>query len=284
MRSIKIIITLLILVTLGLVVGSNLSVLMPIVVLNQPTVALPIGVWLIISIALGILSSSTIQLLLFLQRRTLTKKVRQLQTRLQEQDEDIFTYTSSADNQPAAEPVETIPMPRNRFSFRRKQAPTPPESNFTSPRSPQPIEVDDANDWEDEPAPNHQLDWDEAPPTRQQNASSTTRAKAYSNPRPPDRVDYRSTQNREPEPARTDEVYDADFRLIQPPYKQPVAEEFEDIDEEELEYDQEEFESPVNAPEPKFTNKSNLAEEDWGFDFDDEAEEVRTTKSKPRRA
>ena len=116
MRSIKIIIALIILVTLGLVVGSNLSVLMPVVVLNQPTVALPIGVWLIISIALGILSSSAIQLLLFLQRRTLTKKVRQLQTRLQEQDEDIFTYTSPTDNQPAAEPAETIPMPRNRFS------------------------------------------------------------------------------------------------------------------------------------------------------------------------
>ena len=280
MRSIKIIIALIILVTLGLVVGSNLSVLMPVVVLNQPTVALPIGVWLIISIGLGILSSSAIQLLLFLQRRTLTKKVRQLQTRLQEQDEDIFTYTPPTDNQPAAEPAETIPMPRNRFSFRRKQAPTPPESNFTSPRSPQPIEVDNANDWEDEPAPNRQLDWDESPPSRQQTSSSTIREKAYSNPRPPDRVEFRSTQNH-----ATDEVYDADFRLIQPPYKQPVEAEFEYIDEEELEYDEEEeFESPVNAPEPKFTNKSNLAEEDWGFDFEDEAEEVRTTKSKPRRA
>jgi hypothetical protein len=277
MRSLKITITLLTLVTLGIVVGSNLSELMAVVVLSQPTVALPIGLWLLIAIGLGLLSSSAIQLLLFLQRRSLSKKVRQLQQRLQEQDEDIFTYRSAAPEDLAETEAPNPQVKRNRFSFRRKQEPVSPEPIFTNPRSASPIE-DDVNDWEDEPRSNRQLDWDDVPPPRAQPAS-------YSNPRP---VESRFASTREPELARTDEVYDADFRLIQPPYKQAEIEsEYEEPEyEDELEYDEEEFEPPATAKEPKFTDRSNrqsdrLDDEDWGFDFDEE--ESRTSKSKPQR-
>jgi hypothetical protein len=259
MRSLKITITLLTLVTLGIVVGSNLSELMAVVVLSQPTVALPIGLWLIIAIGLGLLSSSAIQLLLFLQRRSLNKKVRQLQQRLQEQDEDIFTYRSAAPEDPIEPEVPNPQTQRNRFSFRRQQEPVGAE-----PRSKSSIE-NDVNDWEDEPSANRQLDWDDVPPRSQPTA--------YSNPRP---VESRFTSTHEPELARTDEVYDADFRLIQPPYKQAQPEaEYED----ELEYDEEEFEPPATVREPRFTDR--LDDEDWGFDFDEE--ESRTSKSKPQR-
>jgi hypothetical protein len=269
MRSLKITITLLTLVTLGIVVGSNLSELMAVVILSQPTVTLPIGLWLIIAIGLGLLSSSAIQLLLFLQRRSLSKKVRQLQQRLQEQDEDIFTYRSAA---PEDLPETEAPNPeikRNRFSFRRQQAPVESEPIFTSPRSTSPIENDD-NDWEDKPRSNRQLDWDDVPT-------------AYANTRP---IESRSPSTREPELARTDEVYDADFRLIQPPYKQAEAEYDEPEYEDELEYDEEEFEPPATVKSPKFTDRSDrqsdrLDDEDWGFDFDEE--ESRTSKSKPQR-
>jgi hypothetical protein len=270
MRSLKITITLLTLVTLGIVVGSNLSELMAVVVLSQPTVALPIGLWLIISIGLGLISSSAIQLLLFLQRRSLNKKVRQLQQRLQEQDEDIFTYRSATPEDSIETEVPNPEIKRNRFSFRREKEPVRSEPSSASPRSTLPIEN---NDWEDEPR-NRQLEWDEVPqPSRSQPG-------AYSNPRP---VESRFTSTREPELARTDEVYDADFRLIQPPYKQAQPEaEYED----ELEYDEEEFEPPATVREPKFTDRSNrqsdrLDDEDWGFDFDEE--ESRTSKSKPQR-
>jgi hypothetical protein len=283
MRSIKITITLLTLVTLGIVVGSNLSELMAVVILSQPTVALPIGLWLLIAIGLGLLSSSAIQLLLFLQRRSLSKKVRQLQQRLQEQDEDIFTYRSAAPEDLAETEVPNPQIKRNRFSFRRQREPISSEPIFTSPRSTSPIE-DNANDWEDEPRSNRQLDWDDVPaPTPQ---SPRAQPATYSNPRP---VESRFTSNREPELARTDEVYDADFRLIQPPYKQAQTEEYSEYveDEDELEYDDEaEFEPPVSVREPKFTDRSNrqtdrLDDEDWGFDFDEE--ESRNTKSKPQR-
>jgi hypothetical protein len=283
MRSLKITITLLTLVTLGIVVGSNLSELMAVVVLSQPTVALPIGLWLIIAIGLGLLSSSAIQLLLFLQRRSLNKKVRQLQQRLQEQDEDIFTYRSAAPEDLAETEVPNPQIKRNRFSFRRRREPVKSEPIFTSPRSTSPIE-DDVNDWEDEPRSNRQLDWDDVPqPTPQPPSAQPV---DYSNPRP---VESRFTSTREPELARTDEVYDADFRLIQPPYKQAQPEseysEYEE-DEDELEYDEEEFEPPATVREPKFTDRSNrqtnrLDDEDWGFDFDEE--ESRNSKSKPQR-
>jgi hypothetical protein len=283
MRSLKITIALLTLVTLGIVVGSNLSELMAVVVLSQPTVALPIGLWLLIAIGLGLLSSSAIQLLLFLQRRSLSKKVRQLQQRLQEQDEDIFTYRSAAPEDLTETEVPNPQIKRNRFSFRRKREPVSSESTSTSPRSTLPIE-NDVNDWEDEPRSNRQLDWDDVPaPTAQ---PPRTQPATYSNPRP---VESRFTSTREPELARTDEVYDADFRLIQPPYKQaqPEYEEPEYAeDEDELEYDEAEFEPPATVKEPKFTDRSNRQsdradDEDWGFDFDEE--ESRNSKSKPQR-
>jgi hypothetical protein len=273
MRSLKITITLLTLVTLGIVVGSNLSELMAVVILSQPTVALPIGLWLLIAIGLGLLSSSAIQLLLFLQRRSLSTKVRKLQQRLQEQDEDIFTYRSAAPEDLAETEPPNPEIKRNRFSFRRQQEPLKSEPIFTSPRSTVSIE-DDGNDWEDEPRSNRQLDWDDVPPTNPQPPRS--QPAAYSNPRP---VESRFTSTREPELARTDEVYDADFRLLQPPYKQVQTQAEYEEDEDELEDDEVEFEPPATVQEPKFTDR--LDDEDWGFDFDEE--ESRTSKSKPQR-
>jgi hypothetical protein len=276
MRSLKITITLLTLVTLGIVVGSNLSELMAVVVLSQPTVALPIGLWLIISIGLGLISSSAIQLLLFLQRRSLSKKVRQLQQRLQEQDEDIFTYRSAVPEDSIETEVPNPQIKRNRFSFRRQQEPVESEPIFTSPRSTSPSQ-DDGNDWEDEPRSNRQLDWDEVPLPTPQPSRYQPAADAKSRP-----IESRFTSTRDPELARTDEVYDADFRLIQPPYKQAQPE----YEEDEYEDEEEEFEPPATVREPKFTDRSNrqsdrLDDEDWGFDFDEE--ESRTSKSKPQR-
>jgi hypothetical protein len=296
MQPLKIIITLLVLVLGGIVVGSNLSVLMAVVVLNQPTGALPIGIWLIIAVGLGILSSTSIQLLIFLQQRSLTKKIRQLQTRLQQQDEDIFTYTSSApDSTPEAK--TDSPPPRSRFSFgrnRQKSTPSQSSSNFNSPSPAKPIGVND-DDWEEEPIFNSQLDWDEVPPPRQQTSRTTTETPLYSSPNSPnrDRVEFRSASNPDPELTRTDGIYDADFRLIQPPYKQPLEEEDleyleEDDDREEYDAeDGEEYDDPIDDIGQIFSKQSNrpsdLAEEDWGFNFDDRDAEVKTSRPRNRK-
>ncbi len=282
MQPLKIIITLLVLVIFGIIVGSNLSVLMTVVVLSQPTVALPIGIWLIIAVGLGILSSSLIQLLVFLQQRSLTKKIRQLQTRLQAQDEDIFTYTSSANPASNPEPKIDPTSSRNRFSFgRNQQQPTSNQSsNFSTPPPAKPSGAKDLDDWEDEPIFSRQMEWDDLPSPQQQTVRTSDDTPAYSNSVEREQLDFRSRSNRQSEGTRTEEIYDADFRLIQPPYKQPP-------DEEDPEYIDEEYDDPVDFGEPIVSRQSNpqsdIDTEDWGFDFDDEDPEVENSKFRDRR-
>ncbi len=275
----KIIVALLIPILLGIVVGSNLLPMMTVVILNQPTVALPIGVWLAIAIGLGLLSSSLIQFLIFLDRRSFTRQIRQLQSRLQQQDQDIFTYTSpvtesdrSVRDKPANSQAKT-----SRFSSYQSQS----ANQFTSKSSTTPIIVDDKDDWAVEPESNRQLDWEDSIPPRQQNfqppnhSSEIENAQIY-----PDR----RTQTIKSELNQTrKEVYDADFRLIQPPYKEPIETEFDDdLESADFEYTEidEDFDSSsssVKSPLPNHaTPSSNLDDEDWGFDFDNRDTPVRT--------
>jgi hypothetical protein len=72
------------------------------------------------------------------------------------------------------------------------------------------------------------------------------------------------------------EVYDADFRLIQPPYKEPLATEFDDepeatnFEDGPRDRDVDRVGSSVRSSDSdRATPASNLDDEDWGFDFDD---------------
>lgn len=269
MQSLKITITLLVLIVLGIVVGSNFITPMTITIFSQPTISLPIGIWLAIAIGLGLLSSSIIQILLFLANRRLDRQVRQLQSRLQQSDEDIFTYTSAA----APKPANVEPQIENRSTPEPSDLPNPKKSLFGSYRANiankfnrvptrSPI-VDDNDDWDDEPAPSPQLDWDEV------RSSSTQKS-------PNDRF----STPRSPSIARDPEVYDADFRLIQPPYREPSAVELDYAEEEEEDFeytDRDENEDAYSSPpavesisknrDPKSTLTDD---EDWGFDFDED--------------
>jgi hypothetical protein len=292
----KIIIALLVPILLGIVVGSNLSPTIAVVILNQPTIALPIGVWLIIAIGLGLLSSLLIQLLIFLNRRLLKRQIGQLQSRLQQQDRDIFTYTSpvtEADDLSRQKSVD--PAPRNQNSpqtttnrFRSYRSNF--TERFTRKPSAEPIIIDDRDDWAAAPVSNQQLDWDDSSLPRQQNFQSPTNNSTIGNDPPTDQIrsqNYpdRNSKEIELEPEFTSrEVYDADFRLIQPPYKQPLETGFEnDLDLEDFDYtatdEDEDFDLPADPVQPTSSNpatsSSNLDEEDWGFDFDDRDTPVR---------
>jgi uncharacterized membrane protein YciS (DUF1049 family) len=279
--TLKIVIAVVVPILVGIVVGSNLSSVMTVVILNQPTVALPIGVWLLIAIGCGLLSSILIQIGLWIDRRRLKRQIRQLQTRLQQSDQDIFTYTSSSEpsqssteKQPSTVDQEdgTSNPKKSLFSSYRSKftAAFPRGDRFTTKSSTQPI-VDDDDDWDVQPRSNHQLDWDDEVPIRQQNS-----------PRQSDEIyaDRRSQPiDNQSVPARS-EVYDADFRLIQPPYKQPTETEFdddldsggfEDIEVDEVDRD-EDFDSASDSVKPTsaqpFRSSTDLDDEDWGFDFD----------------
>jgi hypothetical protein len=299
MQSLKIVMTLFILILLGIVVGSNLVPTMTVTIFSQPTIALPIGLWLAISIGLGLISSSFIQLLILTECRMRDRQIRQLKLRLQQQDDDVFTYNSPAASQPKSQPNNSPqtptepPQPKKSIfsSYRANFA-----NNFSQQSSTKPLVTDDRDDdWDRETIPSRQPEWDDLPlSSRQQQVSSADRN--FENQRQQDYPNSRAqTGTRDPDlNLRNDNIYDADFRLIQPPYKEPTEFELDDreAEEEEFEYsieDRPEISdfSPSSTTETqtnRYRSSNNLAEEeDWGFDFDEEDPPVKNFKSKDRK-
>jgi hypothetical protein len=314
----KILLALFVTILLGTLVGSNLSPEITTIVLSQPTITLPIGLWLLIAIGLGLCSSILIQLAIFVDRRLLQRKIRQLQTRLQQSDEDIFTYTSSVPesvgeaslrrqtlrerNENRSSPKKTVsadPTSSQNSPQQNDNTSKPKKSLFNSYRSTSVVEdpvssadrspnkpsakpiVNDSDDWEVEPASNRQLEWEDSIPPHQQNKSSNWSTKVenmpiYSEQRN-QKIDSQPEQNRR-------EVYDADFRLIQPPYKEPVETEFDDDrasgNFEYTEIDEADDVGAASSPKSPVASHSiaskNSDDEDWGFDFEDRDPPVRT--------
>jgi hypothetical protein len=306
----KIILALIATILLGTLVGSNLSPEITVIILSQPTITLPIGMWLLIAIGLGLLSSILIQLAIFVDRRLLQRTIRQLQTRLQRSDEDIFTYTSSTPesvgevsrNENRSSPKKTAPADSGdsqKSSSQKDSTSKPKKSLFNSYRSPSVVEdtvsnadrstskpaakptANGGDDWDVEPVSNRQLEWEDSTLPRQQNSQSSN----WSTKIDPDPI-YSERRNQkidsQPEQTRR-EVYDADFRLIQPPYKQPIETEFDrDRESASFEYNEideaDDFDSG-SLLKPPVTNRStaskNSDDEDWGFDFEDRDPPVR---------
>jgi hypothetical protein len=299
----KIIIALLILILVGIVVGSNLAPVMTVVIFNRPTIALPIGVWLLMGIGAGLLSSMIIQVAILIDRQLTKRKIRQAQTRSPQPDADIFTYTSVGSepdrssaqkpdresttiDQQTAQPLENTSAPKKSLfnSYRSKSVTeevAPPENR--SAKSPAKFVSDDLDDWSVQPVANRQLEWEDSIPSRQQNVTDPT----YSSKRGSDRADVdRSTPKIDGTPKQTRrEVYDADFRLIQPPYKDPLETEFDDdLESANFEYSEidegRDFGVSSSAPKSPTTNYSTASKksdnEDWGFDFEDRDPPVRS--------
>ena len=280
----KIIIAILVPILLGIVVGSNLLPTMAIVIFSQPTIALPIGVWLIIAIGLGLLSSITIQLLLAIDRRMKDRQIRQVRSQSVSSDADIFTYTSS-DRSSAAKNVDPIandkiPTPAKTSPFRSYR--TKLTERFTPKPSVQTSSDDRDDDWQDRAVENRQLDWEDSPLPRQQNVRSSNNRSTFETAAPADRQSQRIDSNRytqtdeDRQLSTSREVYDADFRLIQPPYKQPLETEFDD-EPDSADFDDTDLDEADDNSTPSVTPTSsnrasaanNLDDEDWGFDFDD---------------
>jgi hypothetical protein len=268
---------------------------MTVVIFNRPTIALPIGVWLLMGIGAGLLSSMIIQVAILIDRQLTKRKIRQVQTRSPQPDADIFTYTSVGSepdresttiDQQTAQPPENTSAPKKSLfnSYRSKSVAeevAPPENR--SAKSPAKFVNDDLDDWSVQPVANRQLEWEDSIPSRQQNVADPT----YSSKWGRDRADVdRSTQKIDGTPKQTRrEVYDADFRLIQPPYKDPLETEFDD-DRESANFEYSEidegsdFDVSSSAPKSPTTNYSTASKksdnEDWGFDFEDRDPPVRS--------
>ena len=291
----KILIALLVLILFGTLVGSNLAPEITVIILSQPTISLPIGGWLAIAIGLGLLSSMVIQLAIFVDRRWLQQQIRQSQTRSSQPDRDTFTYTSSvpeadssspqktvrqtsaSDRQPSPPSAQTPNPKKSLFNSYRSQsvaaAATPKEQRSTS-KSPTKSGENDLDDWEIEPVSNRQLEWDDSISSRQQDRQSSPRSSESESSFPPQRSTQKSYSSSE---QTRREVYDADFRLIQPPYKGRVETEFDDdrgVDNfEYTEIDEADDLDRPSAAKSSATKRSTASKnsdiEDWGFDFED---------------
>jgi hypothetical protein len=249
----QIIITVAILILLGIVVGSNLLTTLPIVILNQPTIALPIGIWIAIAIGTGLLTSTAIQFLLTLDRRLFKRQIRKQQSRSTQIEDDVFTErtsTTETDNKSTDREVDTPPRRKNLFNSYRAGF----NERFGTSRSTPSNPIDDEDeDWDDRPPVNRQQDWDDSIGDRSAN-------RRYSDSR--DRIEtdriYSPPQDRYIDPQADGlrrEVYDADFRLIQPPYQAP---------------DNEPADRRSATATDRHRGSDDVDDEDWGFDFDND--------------
>ncbi|MEW5857901.1 MAG: LapA family protein [Cyanobacteriota bacterium] len=231
MPAIRILLLMLVLGSVALLALQNLSPVLALVFLGAKTQALPVGVWILAAIATGALTGSFLQLLSYLQRRPLQARIRKLE---------------------AAEPPPRSSQPRRETA---QSTSSTQQTSYTPPPPPQASNPDtDGDDWEEEVADDD--DWEEEEP-RDRPPSPQPSAKEFVEER--ERTTYERQQEpksasrsgsvysysyREPRNSgvgKTEAVYDANYRVITPPYQ---------------------------APEP--VRKTNQDEEDWGFEDEDD--------------
>ncbi|MEQ9550195.1 MAG: hypothetical protein RIM23_11315 [Coleofasciculus sp. G3-WIS-01] len=231
---------------LAIFVLSNLSApVLSVVFLGMQTVALPLTVWIGLAIALGILTSLVLQLLSFRPRRV-QRFDRAAQASPPNRWRKEAEFEQEEPEQENSEPE--IPPP-----------PPPPE-----PPPPGPSSSASGSDWDQSIAPewnfegepatstDDEFDWDEFESEQEEEVSEETERpsrgyEATQEPRRPSQPDsvysysYRESNQSKSGISRADGVYDANYRVITPPYRQPP---------------------PQEEPEDE--------DEDWGFEFDDQ--------------
>ncbi len=230
MSTLRIVLFLAALSTLTIFVASNSSPIY-LVFLGTKTQALTVGLWVAIAIALGFLTSLFLQLLSYLSRRAL----------------------------PASIPQPEVRKPPS-STWGRSTTVTDSQPSYAAPIN------DSSPDWENEVASEvdggNSEDWDiEEPPSESYSresptASSTAFQRDYSNyeVKQEPKSGYQSgsvysygyRDSSGSGAGKTESVYDADYRVITPPY-QPTAKDKDD-----------------------WESNQGTADEDWGFEDEDE--------------
>lgn len=235
-------IVLLVLVGGGLVLFavSNLSPVLPLVFLGMKTLALPISAWIGLAIAAGAFTSFFLQFLNYLQSDSSTQN-------LQEPDEvsrrsSAFRREPVESFEPEFEPAQNTPPP-----------PEPPKT--TSKKVTSDWEEPSSKDWDFKqesaaPTPNPQAFEREfsrdIPSSDRVSYEAPQEPKTHSQDGSVYSYSYRDTNQKESGVGKTDVVYDANYRVITPPYQKP--------------------------PEPEEEEEDWGFEEDEDFDFNDESE------------
>lgn len=229
----RLILLLVVLLGLGVFAWQNWSLPLAVVFLGIKSQELPLSLWILMAIAAGALTSGVLQMLNYLSRRSLIARIRQ---------------------------PEGGNSPPSNDSRQSRQTADSTEDNFS--------------DWDDEEDSNagggSKEEWDDY---EQPSAGTSSPRDVGTQPRNFEvRQEPKSSSQsgsvysysyREPSDSgvgKTEAVYDANFRVITPPYRKPVENQNSDDWESKAEDD-----------------------EDWGFD-DDELEEEDKRDRSPRRS
>lgn len=226
----RLVIVLLILVGLTLVALQNLSPLLSLTFLGMKTVALPLAAWIIAAIAAGFLTSLILSLLFQLSNylaekelRTTRKTLRDAQLRIRQ----LEAVRSDASWQRS----DTVAS-----SYKTAEEEPASDDDFEDEEEEEPI--DDTPSYQDTFRERTTYERYQEPKTSYQSGS------VYS-------YGYRDPSNSGV--GKTESIYDADYRVINPPRQE------------------------TKKTESDWGQKNNTDDEDWGFD-DDDADD-----KKPRR-
>jgi len=227
---------------LALFAVSNLSPVLPLVFLGTKTLALPLAAWIGMAIAAGASTSFFLQLLSYLQKGYSTQSL--------EQPDEVPRRRSTFRRAP---PENPDPEPRTQYTPPPPPPPGMPTSSVASdweqpskqdwdfreePTAPT-SKVEDIGNWQGESSASPSRD---APPRDGTNYEAPQEPRTRFQSGSTYSYSYRDSNEKESGVGKPDVVYDANYRVIMPPYQKP--------------------------PEPSDD------EEDWGFeddeDFDDE--------------
>ncbi len=240
---------------LAIFVLSNLSApVLPIAFLGMQTVALPLTAWIGLAIALGILTSLVLQLLNFRPRRVQRfNRVAQASSHSRWQSEAEFEEEEPEPEEPEPEepepemPPPPPPEPPPSASGSDWDQPVAREWNFEGESA---TSIEDEFDWEEfESEPEEEVfeeeeterDYTQPSGGDRSREEATQESSRRSQPDSVYSYSYRESNKSKSGIGRVDGVYDANYRVITPPYRQPP---------------------PPAEPEDE--------DEDWGFEFDDE--------------
>ncbi|TAF11286.1 MAG: LapA family protein [Nostocales cyanobacterium] len=221
MAGIRVILLVVVLGGLTLLLVQNFSLALPLVFLGMRTQPLPLALWILFSIAAGGLTSFLIT--------TLSK---------------VTNYFAP----PASASKSTTTAPRVKTTAREETIP-PPASPRRSVDETDYTTSNEFDDWETDP--NQGNDWDVEEPPQTSSPKTYPNQQASKNASQSDSVySYSSQSPKNTGVGKTESIYDADYRVIIPPYQ------------------------------PQTTNQSDhQSDDDWGFfedeDFEDENESPR---------
>lgn len=243
MAVIRLFLLLVVLGCLTLLLIQNWSPVLPLVFLSARTQPLPLAIWILFSVAAGAITSLFISTCFKLS--------------------NYFASSSPSQRRPTAPRSKTTrasaPKSSNtNYTTNYTTSTSQPKTNSTSNQDLNDWESNSSDDWDFEPATE---DTDKTPKSPPQDTVRDEKNSENKEPKTSPGSSSYSYSYREPSNSgvgRTESIYDADYRVLTPPYRQ------------------------TNTSENKNHNTDDWKDEDWGFE-DDEDWGFDDDKDSPRQ-